>query len=150
MEAEGLRWNEQGLIPAIVQDGADGTVLMVAWMNEEALRLTQARGEAVFWSRSRQAIWHKGETSGNRMRVERIRADCDGDVLLLSVTPAGPACHTGERSCFFREVARARAGALGGQAPTERLPDRPRGACPAPARARTGGSSRGSPSARCA
>jgi phosphoribosyl-AMP cyclohydrolase len=99
-----LRWNADGLIPAIVQDTADGTVLMMAWMNEEALRLTRERGEAVFWSRSRQEIWHKGATSGNTMRVEAMLYDCDGDTLLLRVTPAGPACHTGERSCFYRSA----------------------------------------------
>lgn len=99
-----LLWNEAGLIPAIVQDVADGTVLMMAWMNAEALRLTQERGEAVFWSRSRQALWHKGETSGNVMRVESIAYDCDGDTLLLRVRPAGPACHTGVRSCFYRTL----------------------------------------------
>lgn len=99
-----LRWNVDGLIPAIVQDVADGTVLMMAWMNEGALRLTRERGEAVFWSRSRQEIWHKGATSGNTMRVEAMLYDCDGDTLLLQVTPAGPACHTGERSCFYRSI----------------------------------------------
>ena len=99
-----LKWSTDGLIPAIVQDVADGTVLMMAWMNEEALRLTWERGEAVFWSRSRQEIWHKGATSGNTMRVEAIRYDCDGDTLLLRVTPAGPACHTGERTCFYRSI----------------------------------------------
>lgn len=97
---EALSWNEQGLIPAIVQDAADGTVLMMAWMNQEALRLTRERGEAIFWSRSRQALWHKGATSGNRMRVLTIQVDCDGDTLLLRVDPMGPACHTGSRSCF--------------------------------------------------
>ncbi len=99
-----LRWNADGLIPAIVQDVADGTVLMMAWMNEEALRLTRERGEAIFWSRSRREIWHKGATSGNTMRVEAMLYDCDGDTLLLRVTPAGPACHTGERSCFYRSI----------------------------------------------
>ncbi len=99
-----LRWNADGLIPAIVQDVADGTVLMMAWMNEEALRLTRERGEAVFWSRSRQELWHKGATSGNTMRVEAMLYDCDGDTLLLRVTPAGPACHTGERICFYRSI----------------------------------------------
>ncbi len=104
-EAE-LKWNEDGLIPAIVQDVADGTVLMMAWMNEEALRLTRERGEAVFWSRSRQEIWHKGATSGNTMRVEAIWYDCDGDTLLFVVDQEGKgACHTGERTCFFRSFA---------------------------------------------
>jgi phosphoribosyl-AMP cyclohydrolase len=99
-----LAWDRNGLIPAIVQDSSDGTVLMMAWMSEEALRLTRERGEAVFWSRSRHEIWHKGATSGNTMRVESIAYDCDGDTLLLQVAPAGPACHTGERSCFFQKL----------------------------------------------
>ena len=98
---EQLKWNQTGLIPAILQDAEDGTVLMMAWMNEESLRLTQERGEAVFWSRSRQEIWHKGATSGNVMHVSSITYDCDGDTLLLQVLPSGPACHTGARSCFF-------------------------------------------------
>ncbi len=97
-----LRYDAQGLLPAVLQDAATGEVLMVAWMNAEALRLTAETGEAWFWSRSRQALWHKGATSGHLMRVEEIRVDCDGDTLLVRVTPAGPACHTGERSCFFR------------------------------------------------
>ncbi|MBA3532520.1 MAG: phosphoribosyl-AMP cyclohydrolase [Ardenticatenales bacterium] len=99
-----LAWNEQGLLPAIVQDVADGTVLMMAWMNREALAQTRARGEAVFWSRSRRELWHKGATSGNVMRVESIHYDCDGDTLLLRVWPAGPACHTGTRSCFTHKI----------------------------------------------
>jgi phosphoribosyl-ATP pyrophosphohydrolase/phosphoribosyl-AMP cyclohydrolase len=88
------------LKPAIVQDAATGRVLMLAWMDEEAERLTRERGEAWFWSRSRGRLWRKGETSGNTLAVEEIRDDCDGDALLLRVTPAGPACHTGARSCF--------------------------------------------------
>jgi phosphoribosyl-AMP cyclohydrolase len=103
-ETQSLKWDQNGLIPAIVQDSSDGAVLMMAWMNEEALRLTRERGEAVFWSRSRQEIWHKGATSGNTLRVESIAYDCDGDTLLLRVTPAGPACHTGARTCFFQEL----------------------------------------------
>ncbi len=97
-----LAYDECGLIPAVVQDATTGEVLMAAWMNAEALRLTQETGEAHFWSRSRQALWHKGATSGNVQRVREIRVDCDADVLLLKVDPAGPACHTGERSCFYR------------------------------------------------
>ncbi len=85
---------------AIVQDATDGRVLMLAWMDEEALRRTRETGEAWFWSRSRQELWHKGETSGNTLAVEEIREDCDGDAILLRVNPAGPACHTGSRSCF--------------------------------------------------
>lgn len=99
-----LKWNSAGLIPAILQDAKAGTVLMMAWMNEESLRLTGERGEAVFWSRSRQEIWHKGATSGNVMQVASIAYDCDGDTLLLQVNPRGPACHTGAQSCFFREI----------------------------------------------
>ncbi|MBV8066072.1 MAG: bifunctional phosphoribosyl-AMP cyclohydrolase/phosphoribosyl-ATP diphosphatase HisIE [Actinobacteria bacterium] len=85
---------------AIVQDADDGRVLMLAWMDAEAERLTRETGEAWFWSRSRQELWHKGETSGNTLAVEEIRDDCDGDALLLRVRAAGPACHTGSRSCF--------------------------------------------------
>ena len=99
-----LKFDERGLIPAIVQDAANGDVLMMAWMNAESLALTQARGEAVFWSRSRREIWHKGATSGNVQRVRDIYYDCDGDVLLIKVDPAGPACHTGASSCFFRQL----------------------------------------------
>jgi phosphoribosyl-ATP pyrophosphohydrolase/phosphoribosyl-AMP cyclohydrolase len=97
-------WNEQGLAPAIVQDARTGEVLMLAWMNAESWRLTQETGEAHFWSRSRQQLWHKGETSGNVQRVVEIRLDCDSDAILLKVDPAGPACHTGERSCFFTVI----------------------------------------------
>ena len=85
---------------AIVQDADDGRVLMLAWMDDEALRLTRETGEAWFWSRSRGRLWHKGETSGATLTVEEIRDDCDGDAILLRVRPAGPACHTGSRSCF--------------------------------------------------
>jgi phosphoribosyl-ATP pyrophosphohydrolase/phosphoribosyl-AMP cyclohydrolase len=85
---------------AIVQDAADGRVLMLAWMDDEALRRTRESGEAWFWSRSRGAYWHKGESSGNTLAVEELRDDCDGDAILLRVRPAGPTCHTGSRSCF--------------------------------------------------
>jgi phosphoribosyl-ATP pyrophosphohydrolase/phosphoribosyl-AMP cyclohydrolase len=85
---------------AIVQDAADGRVLMLAWMDDEALLRTRETGEAWFWSRSRRRLWRKGETSGNTLAVEEIRNDCDGDAILLRVRPAGPACHTGSRSCF--------------------------------------------------
>jgi phosphoribosyl-ATP pyrophosphohydrolase/phosphoribosyl-AMP cyclohydrolase len=88
------------LRPAIVQDAQDGRVLMLAWMDEEALRLTRETGEAWFWSRSRERLWKKGETSGNTLAVEEVRDDCDGDALLVRVAPAGPACHTGSTSCF--------------------------------------------------
>jgi len=99
-----LKYDANGLIPAIAQDAKTGEVLMVAWMNPQALRLTQETGEAHFWSRSRQELWRKGATSGNVLHVQEIRVDCDADTLLLRVAPAGPACHTGARSCFFRTL----------------------------------------------
>jgi phosphoribosyl-AMP cyclohydrolase len=99
-----LKFDERGLIPAVVQDARTGDVLMVAWMNAEALQLTRETGEAHFWSRSRRMLWHKGETSGNVQHVREILVDCDADTLLLKVNPAGPACHTGERSCFYRRL----------------------------------------------
>jgi phosphoribosyl-AMP cyclohydrolase/phosphoribosyl-ATP pyrophosphohydrolase/phosphoribosyl-AMP cyclohydrolase len=98
----GLKYDEQGLIPAVVQDVGTGEVLMVAWMNAAAFESTRETGQAHFWSRSREELWHKGATSGNVMHVQAILVDCDADTLLLKVKPAGPACHTGERSCFFR------------------------------------------------
>jgi phosphoribosyl-AMP cyclohydrolase len=97
-----LKFDERGLIPAVVQDQDSGEVLMVAWMNAEALEKTRITGQAHFWSRSREKLWRKGETSGNVLSVHEIRVDCDADTLLLRVKPAGPACHTGERSCFYR------------------------------------------------
>ena len=99
-----LVWSEAGLIPVVTQDGGSGQVLMVAWMNREALWQTLTRGEAHYWSRSRQELWHKGATSGNRQIVRSLHLDCDGDALLLRVDPMGPACHTGETTCFFRRV----------------------------------------------
>jgi phosphoribosyl-ATP pyrophosphohydrolase/phosphoribosyl-AMP cyclohydrolase len=99
-----LSWNNQGLIPAIAQDAATGTVLMVAWMNGEALEMTRDTGFVHFYSRSRQVLWKKGETSGNTLAVKELRVDCDGDVLLVLVDPSGPACHTGNRSCFYRAL----------------------------------------------
>lgn len=99
-----LRFDDRGLIAAVVQDATTGAVLMVAWLNAEALRLTQATGETHFWSRSRGELWHKGATSGNVQRVREIRYDCDGDALLILVEPAGPACHTGALSCFYRPL----------------------------------------------
>ena len=99
-----LAWDADGLIPAVVQDAASGQVLMVAWMNAEALRRTLETGETHFWSRSRGELWHKGATSGNTQAVTGIWADCDGDTLLVQVRPAGPACHTGAVSCFFRTL----------------------------------------------
>ena len=99
---ERLRFNADGLIPAIAQDWLDGTVLMLAWMNHESLALSLASGEAHYWSRSRQELWHKGATSGHYQTVRGIRYDCDADVLLLSVEQQGDtACHTGARSCFY-------------------------------------------------
>ena len=97
-----VRFNSDGLVPAIVQDADSGVVLMMAWMNAESLRRTLALGETVFWSRSRQEFWHKGATSGNTQRLVDFRLDCDGDTLLCLVEAAGPACHTGAVSCFFR------------------------------------------------
>ena len=94
-------WNEQGLIPVITQDATNGDVLMLAWMNEEALSLTLAEGRAVYWSRSRGQLWRKGETSGHIQKLVAARLDCDGDTLLLKVEQQGAACHTGRRSCFF-------------------------------------------------
>ena len=102
----GLAWNDQGLIPAVVQQHDTGEVLMVAWMNAESLTKTLDTAETWFWSRSRKELWHKGGTSGNTQRVLEVRFDSDADVLLLMVEAAGPACHTGERSCFFRVLGR--------------------------------------------
>ncbi len=104
MNLSTLRFDERGLIPVIVQDAESGEVLTLAYMNAEALRRTLESGETHFWSRSRQAIWHKGETSGNVQRVVEVRYDCDGDALLVRVRPAGPACHTGNFSCFYRTL----------------------------------------------
>ncbi len=101
---EGIAFDEHGLVPCVMQDQASGEVLTLAYMNEEALRRTLDSGEMHFFSRSRGQIWHKGETSGNVQRLRQLRYDCDGDALVALVEPAGPACHTGERSCFYREV----------------------------------------------
>jgi phosphoribosyl-AMP cyclohydrolase len=98
-----LRWNSDGLMPAIAQDRESGEVLMLAWMNREALRLTAELGRAVYYSRSRQKLWFKGEESGNQQLLSEIRVDCDADVILLQVEQVGGiACHTGRRRCFFR------------------------------------------------
>jgi len=104
MNIDDLQFNERGLIPAVLQEHETGEILMVAYQNPEAIRLTLSTGEAHFWSRSREELWHKGATSGNIMHVVSIRTDCDRDTLLLKVRPEGPACHTGSRSCFFRTV----------------------------------------------
>ncbi|MCD8315859.1 MAG: phosphoribosyl-AMP cyclohydrolase [Eggerthellaceae bacterium] len=99
-----FKYNDQGLIPCIVQDADTMEVLMMAWMSEDTLKMTIESGETVFWSRSRHEIWHKGETSGNTQKVVSLHYDCDADTLLAKVKPAGPACHTGAYSCFFREI----------------------------------------------
>ena len=104
MDFSQLKFNEAGLVPCIVQDADTLEVLMMAWMSAETLRLTLEMGETVFWSRSRQEVWHKGATSGNTQKLVEMRYDCDGDTLLALVHSAGPACHTGERSCFFRTL----------------------------------------------
>lgn len=100
-----VAWNADGLVPAVAQDAASGEVLMVAWMNREALARTVASGEATYWSRSRKALWRKGETSGHAQKVLEVRLDCDADTIVLSVeSVAGVACHTGRRRCFFRRL----------------------------------------------
>ena len=102
---EEVPWNAEGLITAVAQDAASGRILMVAWMNREALAATVAQGEAVYWSRSRRRLWHKGEESGHVQKVREVRLDCDADAVLLQVEQvAGIACHTGRESCFFRKL----------------------------------------------
>ena len=101
-----IRYDERGLVPAVVQHAYTGEVLMQAYMNQEALELTLQTGKATFFSRSRQQLWVKGETSGNTQQVTSVAVDCDGDCILVKVLPAGPACHTGERTCFHHEIAR--------------------------------------------
>ena len=99
-----IRWNEQGLVPAIAQDWQTGEVLMLAWMNEEALRLTVSEGRAIYWSRSRDTLWRKGEESGHVQHLRELRIDCDADTVLLKVEQVGGiACHTGRRSCFYQK-----------------------------------------------
>lgn len=110
-----LVYDERGLVPCVVQDWTTGEVLTLAYMNEVALERTRATGELHLWSRSRKELWHKGATSGNTQTVRALRVDCDGDALLALVEPAGPACHTGKRTCFYR-------GDLGAAAPHEILP----------------------------
>ena len=104
MQIPEIKFDSNGLIPAIVQDAETNQVLMLAYMTEESLRLTLEKGETVFWSRSRGELWHKGETSGNIQKVIEIRMDCDADTLLILVHPAGPACHTGNQTCFYRSI----------------------------------------------
>ena len=103
-----IGWDQSGLVPVIAQEAASGDVLMFAWMNREALALTLSRGQAVYWSRSRQRLWHKGEESGHFQQVREIRVDCDADVVLLKVSQLGHApgiaCHTGRHSCFYRRL----------------------------------------------
>ncbi len=112
MKIEDLRFDDRGLIPVVVQDVGSGAVLMLAWADREAVEKTLATGQAHFWSRSRQALWKKGETSGNTLQVEGVTADCDGDALLVRARPAGPTCHRGTRSCFEPNSARLELGWL--------------------------------------
>jgi phosphoribosyl-AMP cyclohydrolase len=104
MIEEWVRFDERGLVPAVVQDASTGQVLMMAYMNREALEATLSTRQAHFWSRSRRELWHKGATSGNVQHLVELSVDCDGDTLLLRVHPAGPACHTGNQTCFFRTL----------------------------------------------
>ena len=104
MQTPEIKFDSNGLVPAIVQDAETNQVLMLAYMTEESLRLTLEKGETVFWSRSRSELWHKGATSGNIQKVVEVRVDCDEDTLLLRVHPAGPACHTGNQTCFYRNI----------------------------------------------
>lgn len=101
-----IKYDANGLVPAIVQDAETHEVLMLAYMNAESLKLTLETRETWFWSRSRSELWHKGATSGNVQHVVEVRMDCDADTLLVLVEPAGPACHTGERTCFYRNISR--------------------------------------------
>ncbi|SDW64016.1 phosphoribosyl-AMP cyclohydrolase [Thiocapsa roseopersicina] len=102
---DAIKWDAQGLVPAIAQEHGTGTILMMAWMNPESLQLTRETGHAVYWSRSRGRLWHKGEESGHQQVVHAIRIDCDADVVLLDVEQKGGiACHTGRHNCFFREL----------------------------------------------
>ncbi len=100
-----IKWDSDGLVPAIAQEAGTGTILMLAWMNREALQLTEQTGHAVYFSRSRQKLWHKGEESGHQQLVKSMRVDCDADVVLLAVEQKGGiACHTGRHNCFYREL----------------------------------------------
>ena len=102
---DNLEFKDKGLIPAIIQDADSGEVLMLGYMDKEALNLTLSGDEVWFYSRSRQELWHKGETSGNRIKIESIWKDCDSDTILVKARPTGPVCHTGNRSCFFQQIA---------------------------------------------
>lgn len=106
-----IRWNADGLIAAVAQDADSGEILMLAWMNEQALAETLRTGDAHYWSRSRQKLWHKGEESGQFQKVKTLLLDCDGDALILKVVQTGVACHTGRRSCFFHELVESPEGA---------------------------------------
>jgi len=99
-----LKFDDKGLIPAIVQDARNGEILMLGYMNKESLKRTLASGDVWFYSRSRQELWHKGETSGNFLRLKSISKDCDSDTLLIKAEPTGPVCHTGNRTCFFQQL----------------------------------------------
>lgn len=123
IDLEAVRFDDRGLLPAVIQDARTKEVLTLAYMNRESLARTLEEGETWFWSRSRGSLWHKGETSGHTQRVVRIALDCDGDALLVEVEPAGPACHTGERTCFYRTLA----GPPEGEAPSGGPPSRARG-----------------------
>ena len=105
---ESIKYDDKGLVPGIAQHIESGEILMLAYMNEESLDRTIESGNATFWSRSRQKLWMKGETSGHVLQVKKILVDCDQDALILLVIPKGPACHTGERSCFYRELVNIR------------------------------------------
>ena len=104
-----LRWDEHGLVPVIAQDAGNGEILMMAWANREALERTLDEGRMVYWSRSRRELWRKGDTSGHVQHWEELRVDCDGDVIVAQIHQEGAACHTGERSCFYRDLAGSRA-----------------------------------------
>ena len=101
---DGIKFDEKGLVPAIIQDCQNNEVLMLGYMNEEALRRTLSSGEVWFYSRSRQELWHKGETSGNRIAMRSIWIDCDSDTILVKGEPTGPVCHTGNKTCFFQQL----------------------------------------------
>ena len=121
---DAVKWDERGLAPAIVQEATTGEVLMMAYMSRESLRLCFETGETHFWSRSRQMLWHKGETSGNIQKIREILLDCDGDVLLVRVEQTGVACHTGKRTCFFRALADDESHATGGPPTADAIDDR--------------------------
>lgn len=103
-EIKDIKWDSKGLVPAVIQDADTGELLMVGYMNAKALRLTLAGEDVWFYSRSRQEMWHKGETSGNFIKVREVWKDCDNDTILVKAKPVGPVCHTGERTCFFQRL----------------------------------------------